>query len=42
MDPTSFFGSVVLTDTFEVPGSPTALLVAIGLLGLAWSRRRSA
>jgi hypothetical protein len=41
-DLTTFTGQAVVTYTYDAPSPTTALLFAIGLLGLAWSRRRSA
>ncbi len=41
-DLTSFAGSAILTYTYDVPEPATMLIFAAGLLGIAWSRRRSA
>jgi hypothetical protein len=39
-DLTSFAGRAILTYTYDVPEPSTALMCALGLAGLAWSRRK--
>jgi hypothetical protein len=40
-DLTSFAGRGILTYTYDVPEPATALMCALGLAGLAWSRRKA-